>query len=190
MSVSIKLRQRGARTEKEYTDELEQHGRDCGGHIAGLCWRWRWWTRWFHHGVGCRLHGCPLLLRHYSQPFLRNKTSVNSSALPPYTRTSKQILIGRCITGMCKCRCTQRTAPVLSTLETEEAPLRSLHSVSSLPEHGGRTDARRATCGAHRYAAAATCAQVTLQPQAATAAMARGRYRAAGGGRGFEDAVA
>ena len=44
MRVSIKkLRQRGARTEKEYTDELEQHGRDCGGHIAGLCWRWRWW---------------------------------------------------------------------------------------------------------------------------------------------------
>ena len=66
MRVSIeKLRQRGARTEKEYTDELEQHGRDCGGHIAGLNWRWRWWNRWFHDGVGCRLHVGPFFLRHF-----------------------------------------------------------------------------------------------------------------------------
>ena len=98
MSVSIKLRQRGARTEKEYTDELEQHGRDCGGHIAGLCWRWRWWTRWFHDGVGCRLHGCPLFLRHDSQShFSKAKTSPQHKKC---TRTSKQILRGRCVSSV------------------------------------------------------------------------------------------
>ena len=101
MSVSIKLRQRGARTEKEYTDELEQHGRDCGGHIAGLCWRWRWWTRWFHERVGCRLHGCPLLLRHYSQfTFLaKSKPLCFLSFLHPNleTNSDRSVLYMTCV---------------------------------------------------------------------------------------------
>ena len=88
MRVSIeKLRQRGARTEKEYTDELEQHGRDCGGHIAGLNWRWRWWNRWFHDGVGCRLHGGPFFLRHFfiqCTPFTLRYRKTKALHLPLY----------------------------------------------------------------------------------------------------------
>ena len=88
MRVSIeKLRQRGARTEKEYTDELEQHGRDCGGHIAGLNWRWRWWNRWFHDGVGCRLHGGPFFLRHFFMqctPFTLRYRKTKALHLPLY----------------------------------------------------------------------------------------------------------
>ena len=173
MRVSIeKLRQRGARTEKEYTDELEQHGRDCGGHIAGLNWRWRWWNRWFHDGVGCRLHVGPFFLRHFFT--LTYRLEVHYPSLPhlPLYFEPTFSSLGRAMTF------SQVWKPMTASF------------TSLLPGNGGRTDARRAACGAHRYAAAATCAHVTLQPQAATAAMARGRHRAAGGGRGFEEAVA